>query len=104
MIKITADEVQFRYPNPMRSGADRWIKEDGYCVLGALSLTLYELGVLDHSCRFPIRAAKYLQKANPALTISDATMFAQGIMEANDSGNFDEAWLRLREALKWEPE
>lgn len=100
-MKITADEVQFAYPNVS------YYPGNTYCVGGALcaylnDLKLWKTRWKSYPGLFDLIPA--LQTANPDLGFWEAKNFAVRITNGNDQGHFDEAWLALREALKWEPE
>jgi hypothetical protein len=115
---ITVDDIRQAYPNPEQLSSAA-VSGAGYCVGGALCLYLERQGVLtyrpdvlagddpaakderDRDLRFPQDRllAAALQRANPRLSEASALVGAGRITSANDRGQFDLAWERLREAL-----
>jgi len=87
-----------RFPNPVR--ARHGTKRNRYCVGGALLIALEER---EDSRRLSFPSYSELgmefQKVNPGLSPVRAHSLADELVDANDRGQFNEAWGILAEVL-----
>lgn len=99
---ISVTKIREAYPRPVKADDG----PDGYCVGGAfckyLEFVNPDIPCYGHT-NFPWKnvLADYLLEANPKLENYNAARHASDIVEFNDDGNFELAWKRLDEALKY---
>lgn len=95
------DKIKAKYPMPVTL-SDGCCMDNAYCVLGAFSMYLLPKSH-DRYCSFPAPwlVGATLCEYNPNLSHTGATILAEDIARKNDSGNFDAAWAKLREALDY---
>jgi hypothetical protein len=97
------EQIRAAYPQPSRCTSGIW----SYCVGGAASLWLVSQRP-DHrqtgayqAQGFPVvdELSAVLLALNPDLTTLQATVFSMYIMEHNDRGELEDAWLGLEAAI-----
>lgn len=95
---VTMRQIRRRFPQPVSTHVvqDSPLYMDSYCIGGAVC---HMAGLL--SIRFPHRL--YFRDAlltlNPTLPFDEAQSYADAIIVANDSDDFQEAWTLLDKAL-----
>lgn len=94
---ISVHDIRTAYPNPVSARDLTEESDPGYCVGGAFTLSLnsgYDA--------FPSvsHLAYTLSKAHGNQPVERFVDYAFAIIEANDEGAFEEAWMFLENALK----
>lgn len=97
------DTIRDLYPNPV--AMDRTTDPDQcYCVGGAICLYTNTTSESGDVPTFPNEEtlARALQSINDTLRARRAKDYAEDIINANDNGNFEDAWNIAREATEIE--
>lgn len=105
--KEYVEKIKKEYPNPSKTGnvttISRNFETAQYCVLGALSKYQAKKYGRNDKCRFGYPCASAmnttLMQLNKSLSEEEADNFTAQISELNDAGKFEEAWIKLEEAI-----
>ncbi|MEF8792398.1 hypothetical protein [Thiohalorhabdus sp.] len=96
---IDSRVIRALYPHPIPSRCLR-LTDRGYCVGGALQCYVEGFEVpRGGAFPSPQTLSRVLSRANPRLSRFEARRLAGRITSANDTGDFDQAWDCLDEAL-----
>ncbi|MFA9460185.1 hypothetical protein [Thiohalorhabdus methylotrophus] len=91
--------IRSMYPHPMPARCLH-LTERGYCVGGAIQCYVDRKEVpFGGAFPSPHTLSAVLRRANPRLNRFEARTLAGQITSANDTGEFDRAWDRAKEAL-----
>ncbi|HKJ86908.1 MAG TPA: hypothetical protein VKA48_00105 [Gammaproteobacteria bacterium] len=91
--------IRSMYPHPMPARCLH-LTERGYCVGGAIQCYVDRKEVpFGGAFPSPHTLSAVLRRANPRLNRFEARTLAGQITSANDTGEFERAWERAREAL-----
>jgi hypothetical protein len=93
-------QIRRRYPNPREPRFDDSTPAS-YCV-GAAFIQ-YMGASSDYRFPTPEEIVPYLLRANRALDVAEADVYAKEIVYYNDAARFDRAWETLRGALQHSP-
>lgn len=98
----TAKSIRERHPDPIKV-KDRDLKDNGYCVGGAVLLYFGRYGE-DYGFPTSTLLKQELTWINPILPEGRAQELAYDILLSNDNGEFERAWALVDEALNYRPE
>ena len=98
---ISIATIRAQYPTPETANPYGPNRDGDYCVGGALALAFY--GLEPDTPRFPEEdaIAEVLQALNPAIADTLALEYADALVDANDAGDFEEAWRVAGKALAY---
>ena len=104
LTRLTIAAIRAAYPEPRQAWHDPSPGHTGdYCVGGAFCLSS---GIWSAGKTFPSPSdlAQTFELMIPTLSAEQAFDYAKEIIDANDEGQFEEAWEILGEMLEWQEE